>query len=534
VPTATATVPPSPVSYVALAPFSVNPAQPAKQGDGLYDTTLTIPATLEPGTHAAVLVAAGDTTHTLSVNVTEAPARAVAAVLLGLGVAYLASYWFSSVRPHFQLRQAAWQLLADLLRDASTRGNVDADGQTEFSIEGYARSAIGDAAPRARDSVLALIDAGNLTAAQDRLDQLTAFGARFDAVMDSIRALRARHDEVAARLGPTSELLRRAEQSFFEHAEPVAINEAALEALATQVVEYAKAYTTILAMYERQPTVQQQLDALFAAIPEDPDDPRWRRLTHAAGDFSGAFELLDLAEEPTHVARAHNQFRAARAIITDLYASLARWQAAAGGRVIVVQRGTIAAGHAPPSVTGTVTELVVRLVQGVMQVVSRWRGIGLSLPIVVVLLVVMLWGYQRGYLGAAAGLVLLYAIVDRHGVYTARLWRWLSGTVARFRDWYAAAATRAARIQIGLALANWAFLMLGVLVATVSAMQVLYEGKSFGGWVDYLSAFLWGVGVDQTLRGLTAVFAKLNLPVPVGLLGAWAKPAEPDGKSEAT
>ncbi len=55
------------------------------------------------------------------------------------------------------------------------------------------------------------------------------------------------------------------------------------------------------------------------------------------------------------------------------------------------------------------------------------------------------------------------------------------------------------------------FTLIGLLVAVSTAMWFLYAGKPFGtGW-DYLAAFFWGSGVDQSLKGLSAVLNKLGI-----------------------
>jgi hypothetical protein len=47
-------------------------------------------------------------------------------------------------------------------------------------------------------------------------------------------------------------------------------------------------------------------------------------------------------------------------------------------------------------------------------------------------------------------------------------------------------------------------------IATLTAMLGLYANKPFGTLTDYLTAFLWGFGVDATVKGFVSVFQKVR------------------------
>ncbi|MCC7369201.1 MAG: hypothetical protein IT306_12305 [Chloroflexi bacterium] len=58
---------------------------------------------------------------------------------------------------------------------------------------------------------------------------------------------------------------------------------------------------------------------------------------------------------------------------------------------------------------------------------------------------------------------------------------------------------------------DWSLTMLGVVLAAVTAISYLYVGKPFGTPFDYALAFFWGLGVDQSLKGLAAILGKLGV-----------------------
>jgi hypothetical protein len=49
-----------------------------------------------------------------------------------------------------------------------------------------------------------------------------------------------------------------------------------------------------------------------------------------------------------------------------------------------------------------------------------------------------------------------------------------------------------------------------LLLATITGLQYLYIGKTFGSLTDYLTAVLWGFGIDSTVRGFAAVVKALG------------------------
>ncbi|MDQ2784985.1 MAG: hypothetical protein M3Y58_08290 [Chloroflexota bacterium] len=71
-------------------------------------------------------------------------------------------------------------------------------------------------------------------------------------------------------------------------------------------------------------------------------------------------------------------------------------------------------------------------------------------------------------------------------------------------------------LRLRVTAGDWALVMFGMLVATVTAMSALYVGKAFGTGFDYLVAFLWGAGVDQGLRGIVAILGKLGATLSLG------------------
>ncbi len=51
--------------------------------------------------------------------------------------------------------------------------------------------------------------------------------------------------------------------------------------------------------------------------------------------------------------------------------------------------------------------------------------------------------------------------------------------------------------------------LLAVLIVTLLGLQAVYQNQPFGGW-DYGKAFLWGFGIDQTVKGFGPVLNKLR------------------------
>jgi len=51
--------------------------------------------------------------------------------------------------------------------------------------------------------------------------------------------------------------------------------------------------------------------------------------------------------------------------------------------------------------------------------------------------------------------------------------------------------------------------LLAVLIVTLLGLQAVYQNQPFGGW-DYIKAFIWGFGIDQTVKGFGPVLSKLR------------------------
>jgi hypothetical protein len=56
---------------------------------------------------------------------------------------------------------------------------------------------------------------------------------------------------------------------------------------------------------------------------------------------------------------------------------------------------------------------------------------------------------------------------------------------------------------------NWTLALISALVATTSGIWLLYAGRVFGTPANYLEAFLWGFGIDNSVRGIASVMQKV-------------------------
>lgn len=56
---------------------------------------------------------------------------------------------------------------------------------------------------------------------------------------------------------------------------------------------------------------------------------------------------------------------------------------------------------------------------------------------------------------------------------------------------------------------DWALAIISLVVATVTGLSMLYSNRVFGTMANYLEAFVWGFGIDSSVRGLAAVAKKL-------------------------
>ena len=54
--------------------------------------------------------------------------------------------------------------------------------------------------------------------------------------------------------------------------------------------------------------------------------------------------------------------------------------------------------------------------------------------------------------------------------------------------------------------------IIALVLAVISGLLFLYVGKVFGSLVDYLTAILWGFGIDNSIKGFAAVLAKISSP----------------------
>lgn len=64
-------------------------------------------------------------------------------------------------------------------------------------------------------------------------------------------------------------------------------------------------------------------------------------------------------------------------------------------------------------------------------------------------------------------------------------------------------------IEKTLRLTDWVIFGTAVILAGLTGMVFLYVGKPFGSLQDYLSAFLWGFGIDSSIKGFSAVYGKI-------------------------
>lgn len=72
-------------------------------------------------------------------------------------------------------------------------------------------------------------------------------------------------------------------------------------------------------------------------------------------------------------------------------------------------------------------------------------------------------------------------------------------------------AARAQKRQ-WLVAGDWAVLAASIVLATLSGVLVLYIDKPFGSMSDMIVAFLWGFGLDGTVRGFSPIFKRLTTP----------------------
>lgn len=57
---------------------------------------------------------------------------------------------------------------------------------------------------------------------------------------------------------------------------------------------------------------------------------------------------------------------------------------------------------------------------------------------------------------------------------------------------------------------DFAVSAISVIVAVATGMWLLYAGKAFGTLAQYTEAFVWGFGIDNTVRGFTSVMKKVS------------------------
>jgi hypothetical protein len=60
-----------------------------------------------------------------------------------------------------------------------------------------------------------------------------------------------------------------------------------------------------------------------------------------------------------------------------------------------------------------------------------------------------------------------------------------------------------------VSLSDKVILAVSLVVATVTGLEALYVGKSFGTWPDYLTALLWGFGTKIGVEALTTAFGRI-------------------------
>ena len=125
----------------------------------------------------------------LTVKVTDPPGWPLLAVLLGLGVAYVASWWLTFARRGTLLEARAFERLADVQQHDRARGDVDRDGHAEFSILDRAEQIIGTGDPPESSSVRGLVASGDIDGAERALAKVQTLAESFGLFVGQARRL---------------------------------------------------------------------------------------------------------------------------------------------------------------------------------------------------------------------------------------------------------------------------------------------------------------------------------------------------------
>lgn len=422
---------------LAMAPFEVkdkpaNPSDTCQAPDAAKERFYVTPPytaklllktsrDIEVGEYVAAIVTVDGAQRKIMVNVTDPPQLTVLAIILGLGISYIASSWLSSRRDVEVLVASAHEAYAYA---SLIDGDVNNDGHADYSISLAAAKVAGVGPSPPSKSIVALARHGDVNQAREHLTSLNTFIDDYQAFLDRARSLYQVYEKNVL-VFPVTGIVKQV-KAVVRPTRRLYLNALEVSDLTEQVKKLQEIYPKIVSEYEAWRSAEDKADQLKGQklSPED------------LIKFKDATGNLDIAS----------------------------------GYLF---------GPEPQERIDDITRCIVLADKALQELLNHY-------PL------------QPSVLPPA------YAAAEKIGV-----------GVKETAPPPERAQELAQYLRIRIHIADWAFLMVGLLAAIITALEVLYVGKPFGSPWNLLSAVLWGIGVDQGLRGLSAVLSKLGVSIPL-------------------
>lgn len=482
-----------------IRPFSVVGEQTDSSGTrfAVLKVSSPVPAA---GQYTAAMVAAHGLNWKLSVTVMPDPIVPVAAVVAGLLISYGIGLWENVLSPGLQLQHQSLDLLWTISwvdnqpigilprdrsldtgdEDVGTKGHDKKAGvasDRRFSITGAARAMVLHDPVPPDNSITALIQRGDLQQARSRLQDLQSLFADYQTflyaaadVADAYVRIKATIDDLA----PEPKALKAWDRFFENPRGRYEIRDAgALSALSTRIKGLADLYANFERINIRLNVALELSETLAAQAPSAPPEIENARanLAEAAADLWEAVSTDDLASWRVE-QKVEDTLAAIRKVTADRHVSL---------------EASTAPENATPMPNDQPFEHELSFARAAaFRAFRSWKPSSESHE-----------GPENRLLSARSMLAKnLSDMPEPAG--------------AADVDYQASLLRGRELIRLG----DVAVLVVGILVAALTALSSLYEGKALSSPLEYAALFTWGVGVDQGMKGILGVLNKLGVPTP--------------------
>ncbi len=485
IPAGTATAVPT---FQQIQPFSVS-ANPSDTTGTHYATLKVAPPLPAAGQYVAATVEANGATWRLTVIVMPDPFLPVASVVAGLLISYAIGLWENVLSPGLQLQQEAVDLLWMIswvddhavghpMRRADPNDRPG-DGQTidRFSLTRAARAAVLQDPIPPDNSIIALVQRGDLAEARSRLAALQSLFADYRTFLGVAAEVADSYGRIKAKLATTGSIpkaLRSWDALFDNPRHEYEIRDADdLKSVSSRVKDLASLYV----VFERIDTriddgweLSRRISARVSPVPPEIENAR-ASLAEASADLWDAGSIDDIRSWKVEEA-VEDALATIRKVAADHH---------------VVGDSPLDQRAAPREAGGQLATPNVLLTRAAAFHATRlWNESLLARD-------------KAGHPGLSTRFELAKSLRD------------MPRPDSKADRTYQASMLQTREL---ITMGDVAVLVVAVLVAALTALSSLYEGKVLSSPLEYAALFTWGVGVDQGVKGILGVLGKLGVPTP--------------------